>query len=113
MEKLINVSLNSGIDWLAVQYEILTKRSSSVAWILGILEKTKNMLDLPDNILLILNFISINGHKLGAEILDIKKLLKQRIYVTRGCEILESSEVFVDELNWFNAPFVLFPPRAF
>lgn len=113
MEELINVSLDSRVDGLTIQNEILTKRSSCVAWVLGILKKAKDILNLPYNILLILDFISINGHKLGTEIFDIKKLLEQRINVTCGCQILESSEVFVDKLDWLNAPFVLFSPRAF
>jgi hypothetical protein len=34
VEKLINVGLDSRIDWLSVQNEILAQRRSRVAWVL-------------------------------------------------------------------------------
>ena len=113
MEKLINICLNSRIDGLSVQNEIMAQRSSRVAGVLWVLEETENALYLTDNILLVINLIRIYRHQLRTEVLYVKKLLEQRVYVTCSSKIFKSSETFVDALDRLNLPIVLFPPWSF
>lgn len=85
MEKLIHIGLNSWIDGLSIKDKLFAKRRCGIDRTLRVLQMSKDILKLKDNIFFVIYSCCINAYHLVSEVFDEKQLLKQGVDVASCC----------------------------